>query len=68
MVMWFSDGWARSTGLDAGCLRQRAAQPAAHDHLFHTVLGMMDVGTRIYDPAWDLGAPCRRPTAVAATP
>jgi lipid A ethanolaminephosphotransferase len=66
MLMWFSDGWARSTGLDAGCLRLRAAEPAAHDHLFHTVLGLMDVGTRVYDPAWDLAAPCRRSSVAAA--
>ncbi len=51
--------------LDAACLqqlRQRAAQQtAAHDHLFHTLLGLLDVKTRLYEPAWDLLQPCRRP-------
>ncbi len=59
MVAWFSQGWTASTGLDLGCLRQRAAQPASHDHLFHSVLGALDVRTRAYDPAWDLLRPCR---------
>ena len=61
MVMWFSEGFARRSTLDAGCLGRRAAQPAAHDHLFHTVLGLLDVRTTVYDRAWDLSAPCRTP-------
>jgi lipid A ethanolaminephosphotransferase len=59
MVMWFSDGWRRSTGLDAACMKQRATAPASHDHLFHTVLGLMDVHTTAYSADWDLTAPCR---------
>jgi lipid A ethanolaminephosphotransferase len=60
MVMWFSAGFAQSRALDLGCLKARAAIPAAHDHLFHTVLGLLDVSTSLYQPAWDLGQPCRR--------
>jgi lipid A ethanolaminephosphotransferase len=59
MVMWLSDGAVRATGVDVACLRQRAEAPAAHDHLFHTVLGLLDVRTALYEPQWDLGARCR---------
>lgn len=59
MVAWFSPLWEKSTGLDAGCLRRRAAEAASHDNLFHTVLGAMDVRTRIYEPQMDLLKPCR---------
>lgn len=59
MLMWFSDGAAAADGLDLACLRRRAALPAAHDHLFHTVLGLLDVHTALYAPEWDLGAGCR---------
>jgi lipid A ethanolaminephosphotransferase len=61
MVMWLSQGWPVATGLDTACLRRRAAEPAAHDHLFHTLLGMLGAGTQLYEPAWDLGAGCRAP-------
>jgi len=61
MVMWFSPGFARGSGLDLACLSRRASQPATHDHLFHTVLGLMDVRTALHEPAWDLSAACRRP-------
>ncbi len=63
MVTWWSDGMVSRTGLDLACLRQRAAEPAAHDHLFHTVLGLLDVRTEVLEPAWDLTAGCRTPRA-----
>jgi lipid A ethanolaminephosphotransferase len=61
MVMWFSEGLVGGAQplLDLGCLRQRAALPHAHDHLFHTVLGLVDLKTTLREPAWDLTAPCR---------
>lgn len=61
MVMWLSRGLADASRIDEGCVRQRARQPASHDHLFHTVAGLLDVRTAVREPAWDLLAPCRRP-------
>ncbi len=60
MLMWLSPGFAQDRGLDLGCLQRRAAAPAQHDHLFHTVLGLMDVRTQVYEPAFDLTGTCRR--------
>lgn len=59
MVMWFSSGMKQQLGLDVSCLEQRARQSAAHDHLFHTVLGLLDVRTAMYEAPWDLTANCR---------
>ena len=67
MTMWLSSGWPAATGLDVECLRRRAAQPAAHDHLFHTVLGLLGIGSAVYAPDWDLSAPCRAPLQTAQT-
>lgn len=60
MVMWFSPGYAGSFGLDTNCLKQRATQAATHDNLFHSVLGLLDIKTDIYEPAMDLASNCRR--------
>jgi lipid A ethanolaminephosphotransferase len=60
MVMWFSEGLSASAGIDTDCLRRRAAQPAAHDHLFHTVLGLTGVQTSLHAPEWDLLRGCRK--------
>ena len=60
MLMWFSGGWRASAGLDEACLRQRAAEPAAHDHLFHSLMGLLDVRSAVYAPDYDLSRTCRK--------
>src|SRR3546814_15353383 len=64
MVMWFSPGFARQQGLDLDCVRHVAGEPARHDNLFPTILGMFRVRTRVYAPEPDLLRHCayaRRP-------
>lgn len=58
MDMWLSEGFAQSHSLDTTCLARRARQPASQDNLFHTVLGMMNIQTTIYDPQMDLTGSC----------
>lgn len=48
MFMWFSPGFAKDRGINETCLRARAQQPASHDNLFHSVLGLMQVRTAEY--------------------
>jgi len=60
MVMWMSPGFAGDFGVDTACLRQRAAQPISHDHLFHSLLGLLHVESSTYDKSWDALAECRR--------
>ena len=67
LVLWLGDGFAAGTGLDMGCLRARTQAPAAHDHLFHTVLSLLDVRTALHEAAFDLTDGCRA-TATAALP
>ncbi len=67
MVTWFSSGMQQTLGLNAACLQTRAAQPASHDHLFHSVLGMLNVKTALYEPKLDLFAPCRGAQALLAS-
>ena len=64
-VMWFGEGFAAGLALDLACLRNKNAAPVAHDHLFHTVLGMVDVRTSVHEPAWDLINGCRNPPVAA---
>jgi lipid A ethanolaminephosphotransferase len=72
MVFWASEGFDAAAGLAPGCLRaqlqRRAATPVAHDHLFHTVLGLLDVRTALHERDWDLAADCRVATPVASGP
>ncbi|MEN9313707.1 MAG: hypothetical protein RIS35_100 [Pseudomonadota bacterium] len=63
MLWWSSPGFDRAAGLREGCLlpelRRRAAEQLSHDHLFHTVLGVLDVRTALREPALDLSSGCR---------
>lgn len=61
MVMWFSSSFALRIGLDVSCLRARAREPATHDHLFSTVLSLLDIRTQARDASFDLTAGCRKP-------
>lgn len=61
MVMWLSPGFAASRGIDSACLRREAEQPASQDNLFHSVLGLMQVRSSVYDPKLDLFGRCERP-------
>ena len=50
-------------------LQRLAAQPVSHDHLFHTLLGLLDVRTGLHVPAFDLTPACRTtPVAPRAVP
>lgn len=60
MIFWQSAGFGAATGLDARCLEQRAREPASHDNLFHSILGILDVRTSIYQRERDLLTPCRK--------
>ncbi len=58
MVAWLSAPLQRASGVGPECLRSRAAQPVSHDHLFHSVLGLMAVKTRARDESLNLFRPC----------
>ncbi|WP_137921070.1 phosphoethanolamine--lipid A transferase [Hydrogenophaga sp. 2FB] len=58
MVAWFSPGLQQRSGLSMHCLREHAADPLSHDHIFHSVLGLMDVQTRAHQLALDAFTPC----------
>lgn len=59
MTVWLSPEFEKSFAVDRGCLAGRAADKAGHDNLFHSVLGLLDVTTIVYNPVLDLFAPCR---------
>ena len=58
MVAWLSRGMQRRTGVEPRCLQGRASQALSHDHLFHSVLGLMDVKTQVHDRRLDIFSWC----------
>lgn len=62
MVIWMSERFRDSLGLDGACLAERTDAPVSHDNMFSTVLGMLDVTTSARDAALDIAGACRRGT------
>ncbi|TDH38557.1 phosphoethanolamine transferase [Pseudohoeflea suaedae] len=58
-VLWTSPGLRQSTGIDTSCLSAKTDAHQSQDELFHSVLGLMRVETKVYDPSLDIFASCR---------
>jgi len=58
LLMGIAPDWAQARGWRRDCLTRLPQRPAAHDHLFHTVLNLLDVRTGLYARDWDLLAGC----------
>lgn len=63
MLWWLPSATAASMGFDARCFRETAAGRVSHDHLYHTIMGMLGVWTSRYHPERDLTSACRRRAA-----
>lgn len=61
MLFWLSEGYSKALGVDNQCLQKNAAEQSySHDNLFHTLLGAMNVQTRVWQPELDILQSCRR--------
>jgi lipid A ethanolaminephosphotransferase len=59
MIAWFSESYRRSFAVDTQCLEKRRNAPLSQDNLFHSMLGLLQVHTSVYNPALDMFAGCR---------
>ncbi|MFF7708246.1 phosphoethanolamine--lipid A transferase [Pseudomonas sp. NPDC007930] len=60
MLAWFSAGYQQDFGLDSQCLQASRNRPLSQDNLFHSMLGLLQVNTQVYEGGLDLFAQCRR--------
>ena len=65
MIVWLSKGALHRHGIDRKCLQAHRNDAYSHDNLFHSVLGLMDVQTKIYQPGLDLFHTCEASREVA---
>lgn len=57
-VLWLSPQLEQARKLESGCLARQGQRELSHDNLFHSVLGLLDVQTKMHQLALDLFAPC----------
>jgi lipid A ethanolaminephosphotransferase len=51
LILWFG---SNNRDVDVDAVRQLRDLPLSHDNLFHTLLGLFEVGTEIYDADKDI--------------
>lgn len=62
LFLWLSDDYAIANSINTECLKQNNTLNYSHDNLFHTVLGMLNIQTKVYNPELDIVKPCRTST------
>lgn len=59
MVLWLSEAMRQRQALSPACVRPQETRDWSHDHLFHSVLGLLDVQTEVYQRTQDIWATCK---------
>ena len=57
-ITWLSPDFEQRSHITTACLKQQLDAPISHDNYFHSVLGLMNVQTSVYQPALDMYAHC----------
>jgi lipid A ethanolaminephosphotransferase len=59
MLAWFSDSYQKSFSVDTHCLQMSREKPLSQDNLFHSMLGLLEVNSKVYNQDLDMFAGCR---------
>jgi len=57
-MLWLNDGFRDQFNIDQRCLEARRDQEFSHDNVFHSVLGMLNINTAVYNPQLDMFHAC----------
>jgi lipid A ethanolaminephosphotransferase len=58
-ITWLSASFEKQSGLLPACLKKKSQAPLTHDNYFHSVLGLMNISTDVYQSKLDVHADCR---------
>ena len=60
MMVWMSPDFVKAKSVDQECLKNDSQNKSySQGNVFHSMLGIMDIQTKVYDPNMDLFANCR---------
>ncbi|EKO3734625.1 sulfatase-like hydrolase/transferase, partial [Vibrio metschnikovii] len=61
LMVWMSPSFQKIKNINYDCLQQSAKKTGiySHDNIFHSLLGIMDVNTDVYQPELDIFKSCR---------
>lgn len=53
MIMWFGDSFEKGE-INFSQLKKQTSKKLSHDNIFHTILGLMEVESKVYDESMDI--------------
>ncbi|MGF1888539.1 phosphoethanolamine--lipid A transferase [Photobacterium profundum] len=60
LMFWMSDGFKQTKQINTSCVKSHASSNQySQDNIFHSVLGLMDVETNVYEKQLDIFSTCR---------
>jgi lipid A ethanolaminephosphotransferase len=60
MVIWMSENMKKYDHIDYECLRKEASNNSfSQDNIFHTMMGWLEIDTKVYDEKYDIFNSCR---------
>lgn len=59
LIVWMSDAMKVYDNIDYNCLINRSAESFSHDNLFHSLVGLLEINTKLYESNLDIFTPCR---------
>jgi lipid A ethanolaminephosphotransferase len=57
-LSWMSKAYAASQQLTSDCVAAKQHNSYSHDNLFHSLLGMFQIKTTVYQSGKDIFRPC----------
>uniref|UniRef100_UPI00241EBAD4 sulfatase-like hydrolase/transferase n=1 Tax=Acinetobacter schindleri TaxID=108981 RepID=UPI00241EBAD4 len=58
MLMWFSQDWMQQNAQQVSCLKAQTKQARSQDHLFPSLLSLLDIKTQVTEAKNDMLAQC----------
>ena len=58
MLMWFSQDWTQQNAQQVSCLKAQTKQARSQDHLFPSLLSLLDIKTQVTEAKNDMLAQC----------
>lgn len=58
MLMWFSEVWTQQNAQQVSCLKAQTKQARSQDHLFPSLLSLLDIKTQVTEAKNDMLAQC----------
>jgi lipid A ethanolaminephosphotransferase len=59
LITWFSKDFIAHNKINTACLHQHKDSPYSHENLFHSLLGLMKVKTKVYNSKLDIFSTCK---------